>query len=75
MPKSKLTDMDVEMEIKRLQNNEFVKLGRAEERDKYRRRQYLYQLRQYEKRGKELSDSGITMDFFLRRDTYAEDEC
>ena len=75
MAKSKLTDQDVEKEIKRLQQNEFVKLARAEERDKYRRRQYLYQLRQYEKRGKELADAGISMDFFLRRDDYAEDEC
>ena len=39
-----------------------VKLARKEERIRYQRRQYLYTLRMYEKKGKELSKSGITMD-------------
>ena len=32
------------------------------ERIRYRRRQYLYQLRQYEKKGRELEAAGVTMD-------------
>lgn len=57
-----LTDEQVELEIKRLQDSPFVKLARKEERIKYRRRQQLYLLRQYEKRGKELEKAGITME-------------
>ena len=53
MPRDMLTDEQVEMEIERLSNNDFVKLARAEQREKYKRRQYLYSLRHLEKRGKE----------------------
>lgn len=57
-----LTDEEVEREIERLQNNPDVKLAKKEQQLKYRRRQYLYGLRQYEKRGKELRESGITVE-------------
>lgn len=62
MAKHGLTDKQVEQEIERLKNSPYVKLAKTEERLKYRRRQYLYGLRQYEKKGKELSDSGITVE-------------
>jgi hypothetical protein len=57
-----LTDEQVEKEIERLQQSELVKLARREERIRYRRRQYLYALRGYEKKGKELAKAGITME-------------
>ena len=64
MPRDMLTDEQVEMEIERLSNNDFVKLARAEQREKYKRRQYLYSLRHLEKRGKELAEQGITIECF-----------
>lgn len=57
-----LTDEQVDIEIERLTNSEEVQLARKEQRIKYKKRQYLYQLRFYEKRGKELKKEGITMD-------------
>lgn len=57
-----LTDEQVEKEIEKLQKSQHVKLARKEERIRYKRRQYLYCLRQYEKKGKELAKAGITMD-------------
>ena len=57
-----LTDEQVEKEIERLQKSDLVKLARKEERIRYRRRQYLYALRGYEKKGKELAKAGITME-------------
>lgn len=56
-----ITDEQVEQEIARLQESPLVKLARKEERIRMARRQYLYTLRMYEKKGKELSESGITM--------------
>ena len=55
-----LTDEAVEAEIARLQQSDFVKLARKELRLKYKRRQALYQLRNLDKRGKELAKAGIT---------------
>ena len=57
-----LTDEQVEREIERLMDSELVKLAKKEEYVRNRRRQYLYSLRSYEKKGKELAKSGITMD-------------
>ena len=39
-----------------------MQLARQEQRIKYRRRQYMYQLRNMEKRGKELAKQGVTAD-------------
>ena len=61
MPKEFLTDEAVEAEIERLTKTEAVKLARRELRLKYKRRQALYTLRNLEKRGNELMESGITM--------------
>lgn len=60
--KNILTDEQAEKEIERLQKSPDVKLAKREERIRYRRRQYLYCLRIYEKKGKELAAAGITMD-------------
>ena len=62
MPREFLTDDEVEAEIERLTKSEAVKLARREQRIKYRRRQQLYTLRAYEKRGKQLMAEGVTME-------------
>lgn len=59
-----LTDEEVELEIERLTNSEAVKLAHKEKQFRYRRRQYLYTLRWYEKRGKELMKLGYDLDSF-----------
>jgi hypothetical protein len=60
-----LTDEEVEAEIERLNASEAVALARYEQRLKYRRRQYLYQLRNYEEKGKALIAAGITRDILV----------
>lgn len=62
MAKDWLTDEAVEREIARLTASEEVKLARREQRLKYKRRQTLYTLRALAKRGKELKDSGVTLE-------------
>lgn len=62
MAKEFLTDQQVEQEIERLTNSEAVKLAKAEERIRYRRRQYMYKLRTLEKRGKQLAAEGYDID-------------
>lgn len=62
MRKPELTDAQVEKEIERLRNSDYVKLAQKEERIRLRRRQCLYKLKCYEKKGKELSKSGITFE-------------
>lgn len=62
MAKNTLTDDQVEKEIDRLLSSPLVKLAKKEQRIRFRRRQYLYTLRALEKKGKELHDSGITME-------------
>lgn len=57
-----LTDKAVEAEIARLQNSPYVKLAKKEERIRNRRRQYMYSLRAYEKKGKQLEAGGITLE-------------
>ena len=57
-----LSDEEVEQEIERLNNSEMVALARREARLKYKRRQYLYQLRDLEKKGKALMEAGITRE-------------
>ena len=62
MEKYGLTDEEVEKEIERLNVSEAVALARRKARLDYRRRQYLYQLRDLEKKGKALLDAGITRE-------------
>ena len=62
MAREIITDEMVEEEILRLQSSPLVKLARREEAIRNRRRQYMYQLRMYEKKGKALEAQGITME-------------
>lgn len=57
-----LTDEAVEEEIERLRASPYVKLAKKEEAIRYKRRQYMYQLRAYEKKGRKLEAEGFTMD-------------
>ena len=57
-----LTDEQVEAEIERLNASPAVALARREQRLKYKRRQYLYQLRDLEKKGNALLSAGITRE-------------
>ena len=62
MKKEFLTDDQVEEEIARLQKSDEVKLGQKEMRIKCKRRQYMYNLRALEKRGKHLMEAGINFE-------------
>lgn len=68
-----LTDEQVEKEIAKLQGSPLVKLARKEERIRYKRRQYLYTLRAYEKKGKELQKAGITLEMLYNLDKECEE--
>ena len=57
-----LTDEQVEQEIEKLRGSHYVKLARKEEQIRYRRRKYLYTLRQYDRMGRELEQSGVTFE-------------
>lgn len=75
MARDFLTDEQVDQEIERLTESPAVLLARQEQRIKYRRRQYLYQLRAFEKRGKQLMEQGITYEDLKRMDVeVGEDE-
>lgn len=67
-----LTDKQVEQEIERLKNSPYVKLAKKEEAIRYRRRQYLYVLRGYEKKGFDLASAGITMEILEAMDEQGE---
>ena len=60
-----LTDEQVEAEIERLNASPAVALARKEQKLRYRRRQYLYQLRDLEKKGKALMAAGITKEILI----------
>lgn len=60
-----LTDAEVEAEIEMLRRDPDVSLGRLNERVKYKRRQYLYQLRSLQKQGRELRENGITAEMIM----------
>lgn len=72
MSRKALTDLEVEMEIERLNESDAVLLARQEQRLNYKRRQYLYQLRWYEKRGIELQKQGITYEDLKRQEEEIE---
>ena len=67
MAREIMTDEQVEQEIARLQESEIVKLARKEERIKQRRRQAMYQLRMYERRGRQLAAEGYTLENIAER--------
>lgn len=60
MARDFLTDEQVEKEIARLLASPEVALAKKEMRLRYKRRQYMYQLRNFEKKGKEMMAAGIT---------------
>jgi hypothetical protein len=62
MAREFLSDEMVDDEILRLQASPYVKLARREEAIRNRKRQYMYQLRCYEKKGKQLEAQGITLE-------------
>lgn len=62
MAQNFLTDDQVEQEIERLRQSPLVALARREQRIRYKRRQFLYQLRDLEKKGRALEKAGITME-------------
>lgn len=55
-------DAALEAEIARLREDEHVKLAKRYKYARTRRKQYLYQLRYYQKKGRELAALGVTMD-------------
>ena len=75
MAKEFLSDEMVEEEILRLQSSPLVKLARREEAIRNRRRQYMYTLRMYEKKGKALEAQGVTMEELeeMAGDLYEDD--
>lgn len=73
MARDFLTDEQVEQEIEKLKKSPYVKLAKKEQQVRYRRRQYLYGLRQYEKKGKELSSAGITIEMLETMDKACEE--
>ena len=56
-----LTDEQVELEIERLRESEAVRLAKREQQIKYKRRQYMYTLKNMEKRGKDLINQGYNL--------------
>jgi hypothetical protein len=68
MARDVFTDLQVEQEIQRLLNSPHVKLAKKEEAIRNRRRQYMYCLRSYEKRGKALEAQGVTIESLLEED-------
>lgn len=74
MAREIMTDDQVELEIARLQDSHYVKLANKERRVRQRRRMYLYGLRQLEKKGRELEESGFTMENLEQMLYETEDE-
>lgn len=62
MAKEYIPDEMLDDEILRLQNSHHVKLARREENIRNRKRNYMYQLLMYEKKGKALEAQGITLE-------------
>ena len=71
--KSNLTDEQVEKGIEELRASPEVKLARLEERMRLRRRQTLYQLRMYAKKGRELMSAGVTEEMLRNTENDCEE--
>ena len=72
MPKECMCDDQVAREIRRLLDSPQVKLAKAYEQARNRRRQYMYDLRYLEKKGKQLEREGVTLESL--RETVGDDE-
>ena len=57
-----ITDAEVEIEIRKIYDSEAYKLARAENRYRQKRREELYAIRYYYKRGLELMEQGYTLE-------------
>lgn len=70
-----MTDEAVEEEIARLKASPLVKLAKREEAIRNRRRQYMYMLRVYEKKGRQLEADGVTLEYLesLGKETESEE--
>ena len=55
-------DAAIEAEIAHLRADEYVRLANRYEYARTRRKHYLYQLRYYQKKGRELAALGVTME-------------
>lgn len=60
--KKQFTDDQVEREIERLENSQFVRLARKKDRVDNARRQRMYTLRALEKKGIQLAREGWTLE-------------
>lgn len=65
--------MSVENEINRLLTSPYVKLAKKEEAVRGRLMQYVDTLRAYEKKGKSLAKSGVTMGKLMRLEEEFDD--
>ena len=59
---ARLTDEQIEREILKLRQSEYVKLAKKEQNIRYERRNLLSQLQGMERRGRELAAAGIDRD-------------
>ena len=75
MTRKVLNDAEVEQEIARLKASPMVALGKVEERIRNKRRQYMYCLRQLEKRGMELAAIGVTVESLLEEERKLKRAC
>ena len=75
MAREFLSDEMVDEEILRLQASPHVRLARREEAIRNRKRQYMYQFRCYEKKGKQLEAQGITMEELEEMSRLMYEEC
>ena len=74
MARDILTDEQVEKEIERLLESPLVKLAKKEAQIRLRRRQYLYNLKSYERKGRELAEAGITIEMLENMNKECEDD-
>ena len=62
MAREVFTDEQIEFEVERLKDSKYVRMAQKEIRIKNKKRQWFYQLRWLEKRGKQLEEQGITLE-------------
>lgn len=76
MYSKRLTDEEVDLEIQRLSRSPMVQLALKEIQVRTRRRRYMYNLRNLEKRGQALADSGLTIEtlYNMARDMDQQEE-
>ena len=68
-----MTFEEIDAEIERLKNSPYVALARAERMVRYHRTRVLENLRREEAKGRELEESGLTMDVLEEKARGLED--